>query len=205
MPGTFPPIRAILLLLAVVSFATMTQSVLLPVFAAQILKGSPHTLGLLSAASGLGALGGALYLASRTTVLGLGRVIIVSTTVLGISLAAFAYSQDVWLSAVCLLGVGSGMMIEMAASNTLVQTMVDEDKRGRVLGFYSMAFQGTAPFGSLLAGWLSGFVGIREVVLGSAVLIVLSAALFATQLKRLRRSARPVYEGWEFYRKPRMA
>mgnify|MGYP000240229010 CR=1 FL=1 len=189
----FPPIRTLLMLLSLVSFACMAQSVLMPIFAADLLHGGPHTLGLLSGASGFGALGGALYLASRSSVLGLGRVIIAATTVLGISLAGFACSPYVWLSALCLVGVGAGMMIEMAACNTLIQTMVDEDKRGRVMGFYSMAFQGTAPFGSLLAGWLSRSLGVREVVLGSAVIIVLGAIAFATQIKRLRQSARPVY------------
>ena len=190
----FSPIRALLLLLGVVSFASMTQSVLMPIFAAELLKGGPHTLGLLSAASGLGALGGALYLASRSSVLGLGRVIVGATLVLGVALAAFSWSHNAWLSAFCLVGVGGGMMIEMAACNTLIQTMVDEDKRGRVMGFYSMAFQGTAPFGSLLTGLLSRWIGVREVVFGAAVLIVLAAIAFASQLRRLRQSARPVYE-----------
>ncbi|WP_254508850.1 MFS transporter [Anatilimnocola floriformis] len=190
----FPPIRILLLLLGVVSFASMTQSVLMPVFAAELLKGGPYTLGLLSAASGLGALGGALYLASRPSVLGLGRVIIVATTLLGVSLAAFSWSHIPWLSACCLVGVGAGMMIEMAACNTLIQTMVDEDKRGRVMGFYSMAFQGTAPFGSLLTGLLSQWIGVREVVFGSAVVILIAAITFASQLRRLRQSARPIYE-----------
>jgi MFS family permease len=182
------------LLLSLVSFATMAQAVLMPIFAAELLKGGPNTLGLLSAALGLGALGGALYLASRSTVLGLGRVIIVATIVLAISLAGFAWSHNAWLSGLCLVGVGAGMMVEMAACNTMIQTMVDDDKRGRVMGFYSMAFQGTAPFGSLLAGWLSRQLGVREVVLGSAVVVLLGAIAFATQLKRLRRHVRPVYE-----------
>jgi MFS family permease len=189
----FSPIRTLLLLLGVVSFASMTQSVLLPIFVAELLHGGPNELGLLSAASGLGALCGALYLASRSSVLGLGRVIVIATMVLGIALVGFAWSESMWFSAMCLVGVGAGMMIEMAACNTLIQTMVDDDKRGRVMGFYSMAFQGTAPFGSLLAGWLSHLVGVREVVLGSSVIIILASLTFATQLRRLRRHARPVY------------
>lgn len=146
----FPPIRALLLLLALVSFATMPQAVLLPVFAADVLGGGPHTLGLLSAASGVGAFTGALYLASRSSVLGLG-------------LAGFSRSESVWLSAALLVLTGCGMMVRMAAANTLIQTMVDEDKRGRVMSFFGMAFQGAVPFGSLLAGWLAGFVGVRAV------------------------------------------
>lgn len=190
----FPPIRAMLLLLGLVSFASMAQSVLMPVFAADLLGGGPHTLGLLSAASGTGALGGALYLASRSSVLGLGRVIVAATIVLGIGLAGFACSHNVWLSAMCLVGVGTGLMVEMAACNTLIQTMVDDDKRGRVMGFYSMAFQGAAPFGSLTAGWLTRLIGVRDVVLGSAVVVVVGGLVFATQLRKLRRSARPLYQ-----------
>src|SRR5262249_49590622 len=128
----FPPIRALLLLLALVSFATVPQAVLLPVFAADVLRGGPNTLGLLSAASGLGALAGALYLASRPSVLGLGRLIVAAACVLGLGLASFSQSGSVWLSAVLLVATGAGMMVEMAASNTLLQTMADEDKRGRV-------------------------------------------------------------------------
>ena len=189
----FAPIRALLLLLALVSFAAMPYSVLLPVFAANVLGGGPHTLGLLSAASGVGALAGALYLASRSSVIGLGRVIVVATLALGVSLVAFSQSGAVWLSALFLVLTGAGMMVQMAAANTLIQTMVDEDKRGRVMSFFGMAFQGAAPFGSLLAGWVAGFYGVRAVVTGSGVLVILGALLFAAQLPRLRRAARPVY------------
>jgi MFS family permease len=189
----FPPIRALLLLLALVSFATMPQSVLLPVFAADVLGGGPHTLGLLSAASGLGALAGAVYLASRPSVLGLGRVIIAATLLLGTGLAAFSVSKTVWLSTGLLVLTGAGMMVQMAASNTLIQTMVDEDKRGRVMGFFNMAFQGAAPFGSLLAGWLAVRVGPAAVVLGAGLLVLTGGIAFATQLPRLRRHAHPVY------------
>jgi MFS family permease len=189
----FPPIRALLLLLALVSFASMPQIVLLPVFAADLLGGGPNTLGLLSAASGLGALAAAMYLASRSSVLGLGRVIVVAMVVLGLALAGFSQSSAVWLSAILMVASGAGMMVEMAASNTLIQTMVEEDKRGRVMGFFGMAFQGAAPFGSLLAGWLGGLVGVRTVVLGAGALVLAAGLAFATQLPRLRRHARPVY------------
>jgi MFS family permease len=189
----FPPIRALLLLLALVSFATMPQSVLLPVFAADVLGGGPHTLGLLSAAQGLGALTGALYLASRPSVLGLGRVIVAAAAVLGLGLAGFSQSGSVWLSATLLVATGAGMMVQMAATNTLIQTMVEEDKRGRVMSFYGMAFQGVAPFGSLLGGWLAGAIGSRSVVLGSGVVVLVGGLAFAMQLPRLRRHARPVY------------
>ncbi len=189
----FQPIRALLVLLAVVSFASMPQSVLMPIFAADLLGGGPHTLGLLSAAQGLGALVGALYLAGRSTVLGLGRVIVAAVLGLGLALVGFSQSGSVRLSAVLLVFAGAGMMVQMAASNTLIQTMVDEDKRGRVMGFYGMAFQGVAPFGSLLGGWLAGLAGARTVVLGSGILVIGGGLAFALQLPRLRRHARPVY------------
>lgn len=189
----FPPIRALLLLLALISFATMPQSVLMPVFAADVLRGGPYTLGLLSAAQGLGALSGALYLASRPSVLGLGRVIVAAALILGLGLAGFSRSGSVWVSAALLVATGAGMMVQMAASNTLIQTMVDEDKRGRVMGFYGMAFQGVAPFGSLLGGWLAGVIGARSVVLGSGLLVIAAGLTFASQLPRLRRHARPIY------------
>jgi MFS family permease len=176
-----------------VSFAAMPYSVLLPVFAADVLGGGPHTLGLLSAASGVGALAGAVYLATRVSVLGLGRVVIVATLALGVGLVAFSQSRAVGLSAALLAVTGCGMMVQMAASNTLIQTMVDEDKRGRVMGFFGMAFQGAAPFGSLLAGWLAVRVGPAAVVLGSGVVVLLVGAAFATQLPWLRQHARPVY------------
>src|SRR5579883_2280146 len=157
------PIRSLLLLLGLVSFATMPQSTLLPVFAADVLGGGPHTLGLLSACSGAGALAGALYLASRRSVLGLGRVIAAATLTLGAGLIGFSLSGTVAASAGLLVLTGWGMMVQMAATNTIIQTIVDEDKRGRVMSFYGMAFQGAAPFGSLLAGWLTERVGAPAV------------------------------------------
>ncbi|QEH37544.1 enterobactin exporter EntS [Aquisphaera giovannonii] len=189
----FPPIRALLLLLALVSFATMPQSALLPIFAADVFGGGPYTLGLLSMATGLGALGAALYLASRTSVLGLGRVIVAAAVALGIGLVGFSVAGSIWLAAPLIAVSGAGIMIQLASTNTLIQTMVDEDKRGRVMGFYGMAFQGAAPFGSLLGGWLAGVLGVRLVVAGSGVLVLCGAALFCSQLPRLRRHTRPVY------------
>jgi MFS family permease len=171
----------------------MPQSVLLPVFAGDILHGGPYTLGLLTGASGLGALSGALFLASRTSVLGLGRVIVVATVVLGLGLVGFALSRSVWLSAAFMLATGFGMMVQMAASNTVIQTLVDEDKRGRVMSFYGMAFQGAAPFGSLLAGALADRVGAPAVVFGSGVVCLAAGLAFAALLPRLRERARPVY------------
>jgi len=189
----FPPIRALLLLIGVVSFATMPQSVLLPVFAAEILHGSSNTLAFLSASMGLGAFGGALYLASRSTVLGLGRVIIVANLMLAAGLIGFSESATAWVSCLLLVLTGAGMMVQMAAANTLIQTLVDEDKRGRVMSFFGMAFQGTAPFGSLLGGWLAARFGPSTVVLGSGVVVLMAGGAFASQLRGLRKHARPIY------------
>jgi MFS family permease len=188
----FPPIRALLLLIGVVSFATMPQSVLMPVFAAEVLHGGSNTLAFLSASMGLGAFGGALYLASRSTVLGLGRVILIANVLLGMGLIGFSESTMPWLSCLLLVLTGAGMMVQMAAANTLIQTLVDEDKRGRVMSFFGMAFQGTAPFGSLLGGWLAARYGPSAIVLGSGVVVLSAGAAFASQLSRLRQHARPV-------------
>src|SRR5947209_158273 len=145
-------IRSILLLLGLLSLIGMPYTVLLPIYAGQILHGGAHTLGFLTGAIGVGALGSAAYLAGRKTVLGLGRIIAVTAAVFGTALIVFAYSRWLWLSLFVLIFTGFGMMESMAASNTILQTIVAEDKRGRVMSFYSMAFAGMAPFGSLLAG-----------------------------------------------------
>jgi MFS family permease len=187
-------IRAVLLLLAIVSLMGMPYTVLMPIEATAVLHGQAHTLGFLMAASGAGALAGALYLASRTSVLGLGRVIGVSAAMFGASLIGFALSHTLWLSLVLMVPTGMGMMVQMAASNTVVQMLVDEDKRGRVMSFFAMAFFGTVPFGSLLAGTLAQRIGApRTIGLGGLVCLV-GAALFFRALPELRRHARPTYE-----------
>jgi MFS family permease len=189
----FPPIRALLLLLALVSFMGMPYTVLMPIFAVDYLGGGPYLLGFLMAASGVGALGGALYLASRQTVLGLGNTIVVATSVFGLGLIGFALSRTVWLSLLVMLLTGFGMMVQMAASNTILQTIVAEDKRGRVMSFYSMAFQGMAPFGSLFAGILAREIGPARTVLFGGIACLAGAVLFTLQLPRMRALVRPIY------------
>jgi MFS family permease len=189
----FAPMRAVLLLLALVSFMGMPYSVLLPIFAVDVLQAGPLTLGLLTGATGVGALAGALYLASRRTVLGLGRVIVVATILFGLGLIGFALSRVLWLSLPLLLVVGFGMMVQMAASNTILQTIVDEDKRGRVMSFYSMAFLGMVPLGSLFAGTVAGVVDASGAVLIGGGACVAGGALFAVNLPRLRTMVRPLY------------
>jgi MFS family permease len=189
----FTPIRNILLLLALVSLVGMPYTVLMPIFARDVLHGGPNTLGLLSAATGVGALVSAAYLATRKSVLGLGKVIPITTGIFGSGLVVFGMSHWLALSMFTLLFTGFGMMQQMAASNTILQTIVDEDKRGRVMSFYSMAFQGMAPFGSLLAGYLAARLGAPHTVMICGALCVVGAAWFISQLSRLRAAVRPIY------------
>ena len=189
----FPPIRALLTLLAIVSTMGMPYSVLMPAIARTVLRGGAHTLGFLMTASGVGAVVGALYLASRSTVLGLGRVLTVATLVFGASLVAFSLSRSVTLSLLILPFVGGGMMIETAATNTILQTLVSEEMRGRVMSFYTMAFLGTLPIGSLLAGVLAARAGAPAAIFVGGVACVVAGIVFATRLPRLRELVRPVY------------
>lgn len=187
------PIRSILLLLATVSLLGMPYTVLMPIFAGRILHGGPHTLGILMACTGVGALAGVIALAGRRTVLGLGRVIPISAAIFGCALVAFGFSRMLWLSASLLLAAGFGLMRHMAASNTIVQTIVEEEKRGRVMSFYAMAFAGMSPFGSLLAGVVAARVGAPITVTASGLLCLIGAGLFARELPRLRGVIRPIY------------
>lgn len=190
----FAPIRSLLLLLALISFMGMPYIVLLPIFAANILHGGPYAFGFLTGASGLGALIGALYLASRTTVLGLGRIIVLGSALFGTGLICFGLSCYLWLSLLCMLFTGFGMMVQMASSNTILQTIVDEDKRGRVMSFYTMSFLGVVPFGSLFAGLLAGRIGANYTVMLGGSLCLLGTLVFALRLPQLRILVRPIYE-----------
>ncbi len=189
----FAPVRSILILLALVSLVGMPYTVLMPVFANQILHGGPNTLGWLMAASGIGALTGALYLASRTSVVGLGKLIPLMAGVFGTGLIAFSLSHFVWLSLILMVITGLGFMVQMAVSNTLLQTIVDEDKRGRVMSFYTAAFMGTAPFGSLLAGSVAEKIGAPHTLLLGGLGCVIGALWFAKSLPALRKEVRPIY------------
>lgn len=189
----FAPIGSALLLLALVSTMGMPYSVLMPVFAARVLHGDAHTLGFLLTASGCGALTGALYLASRRSVLGLGRVIIVATITFGVSLVAFALSHWLVLSLVILPVVGAGFMVQMASTNTIIQTVVEERFRGRVMAFYAMAFLGSAPIGSLLAGALAERIGAPATVVLGGVACIAGGLWFASRLPTLRELIRPIY------------
>ncbi|HZQ24788.1 MAG TPA: MFS transporter [Terriglobales bacterium] len=187
------PIRSILLLLALVSLVGMQYTVLMPIFAAKVLHGGPHTLGFLMGASGVGALAGAMSLAARKNVLGLGRVVPTAAALFGAGLIGFGFSHALWLSLVVIMVVGGAMMQQMASSNTILQTIVDEDKRGRVMSLYSMAFLGMAPFGSLLAGGLAARIGAPDTVIVSGALCIVAAGVFSLYLPAIRGAVRPIY------------
>jgi MFS family permease len=187
------PIRSIILLLALVSLVGVPYTVLIPLFAGKILNGGPHTLGLLMTATGVGALAGAIWLATRKSVLGLGRVIPISAALFGAGLLGFALSRTLWLSLPLLVITGAGFMTQMAASNTIVQTIVDDDKRGRVMSFFMMSFLGAAPFGSLLAGSLAERFGAPATLLLGGVCCLAGAGWFALGLEDLRAAIRPIY------------
>jgi MFS family permease len=189
----FPPIRAILLLLALVSIMGMPYTVLMPIFARDILRGGPHTMGFLMGSVGVGALIGAIYLASRKSVIGLTKVIVFASSMFGIGLILFSLSRNLLLSMSMLFFVGMGMMLQMATSNTLLQTLVDDDKRGRVLSFYNMSFFGMAPLGSFLAGSLASKIGTPATVAFGGITCIIGALIFLKILPELRKSMRPIY------------
>src|SRR5215471_6382702 len=184
------PIRALLFLLGVISIVAMPYSVLMPIFADSILHGGPSALGLLMGASGVGALAGAITLAPRRDVRGLGKWVALSSAGFGVSLVAFSISHRLWLSAALLLPAGFSMMVQMAASNTLVQTMSPDNLRGRVMSVYSMMFMGMAPIGSLLAGAVAQRLGAPMAVAGGGVISIIGAAVFGWRLPSLRIEAR---------------
>jgi MFS family permease len=188
-----PAIRWILILLAIVNLAGAPYSVLMPIVAGGILKGGPHTLGFLMAASGVGALISAISLAIRKTVIGLGKMIAISTVLFGASLVLLGVSHWVWLSMVVMLGAGFGLMQQMAASNTILQTIVEDNKRGRVMAFYTMAVLGITPFGSLLAGSFANRFGAPATLVYGGLICLGGGIWFARQLPELRRVIRPVY------------
>ncbi len=191
--SSFTPIRSILILVMSVSLFGIPYTVLLPIFASEILHGGPYTLGFLTAATGLGALISALTLATRRTIVGLGRVIAVTALTFGAGLVAFGLSRWLWLSLPLMLITGFSMMQQMAASNTIMQTIVQEDKRGRVMSFYTMAFVGVAPFGSLIAGFAASRIGAPYTVMAGGALSMLAALWFSRRLQGIREVVRPIY------------
>jgi MFS family permease len=189
----FIPIRNILLLLAFVSLMGMPYTTLMPIFAGKVLHGGPSTLGFLMAASGVGALASAIVLAMRRTVLGLGRLIAMTAGLFGAALIGFGLSRWLWLSLLLMLLAGYGMMQQMAASNTILQTIVEENKRGRVMSYYTIAFAGAAPFGNLIEGAAANWIGAPATLVIGGALCVLGALWFSRELPRVRAVVRPLY------------
>ncbi len=189
----FPPIRSIIFFIGWISLVGMAYTTLMPVFAKDILHGDSKTYGFLMAAIGLGAIIGAIFLASRRSVLGLGRIIAIASSIFGIGLISFSLSHALWLSLSLLLLAGFGMMVHMASSNTILQTMVDDDKRGRVMSLYVMAFMGMAPFGSLAGGSLAGRIGAPDTLIIGGALCILGSFMFSRKLPSIREMVRPIY------------
>ena len=189
----FAPIRSVLLLLSTVSLMGMSYSVLMPAFAKEILHGNSHTFGFLMGASGLGALSGALYLASRRSVLGLGKLLPIAASTFGGGLILLSFSRNFPVALIFMIITGAGMMLLMASSNTILQTIVDEDKRGRIMSFYTMAFMGTAPFGSFLAGSLAKVIGTPWTLTIGGCMCIVGAVIFGRKLPKLKKIVHPIY------------
>jgi MFS family permease len=184
------PIRALLLLLALVSFTGMPYAVLMPVFADRVLHAGARGLGILMGASGVGALAGSIMLALRSTVRGLGRWVAVSCTIFGATLIAFGLSRALWLSVAILVPLGAAMMVQMSSSNTLIQSMVPDELRGRVMAAYTMMFMGMGPLGSLAGGTVADRVGAPIAVMAGGAITIVAAAIFSMRLPVLRGPAR---------------
>ncbi|WP_397568224.1 MFS transporter [Schlesneria sp. T3-172] len=198
----FAPLRVLLMLLAVVSFMAMSTSVLIPVFARDILQGGARTQGFLMGANGIGALAAALYLASRKSVLGLGRAILLATVCYGVSQIAFSFSDRLPLSLPIMALSGFCMMLQMASTNTLIQTITEEDKRGRVMSLYAMAFTGVAPLGSLFGGAMAAQIGAPATVRLCGTCCIAAGIAFGLQIPRMRKLVRPIYEAAGILPKP---
>jgi len=184
------PIRALLLLLGLVSLMGMPYAILMPIFADKYLGGGSDTLGYLMGASGFGALVAALVLASRRQVFGLGRWVAIACGAFGVSIVLFSFSRSFWLSVLLLIPVGFSMMTQMSSSNTLVQAMIPDALRGRVMSVYSMMFMGMAPFGALLAGSLAEIIGAPETVALGGIVCILGSFVFWYNLSGLEKEGR---------------
>jgi MFS family permease len=190
----FQPIRTILLLFSLISLMGYPYAVLMPVFAAQVLHGGAYTLGWLTTASGVGALISALSLAVRKSVLGLTRMLQIASAMLGGALILFGLSHTLWLSLALMVFVGFGLMQGAAASNTIIQSLVPEDKRARAMSYYTMAFFGAAPFGSLLAGSLAHWIGAPYTVMVTGTFCIAGSLWFTLKLPKISEQIQPIYE-----------
>lgn len=194
----FTPIKYLIFLLAFISLIAMPFSVLMPVFAKEILLGDSHTFGFLMGGTGIGALLVGIYLASKRTILRLGSIVPFAAGILGIGLVSLSLSRAFYLSLLLMVITGLGMMLLTASSNIVLQTVVDDDKRGRVMSFYTMAILGTAPFGSLLTGWLAKVIGAPYTILLGGIMCLTGALLFYQKLPELKRKVKSIYDKMEF-------
>ena len=190
----FLPIKAILLLFSVTSLLGMPYMILMPVFAHDVLHGGPHTLGYLMTASGVGGLTSALVLAARKSVRGLTTVIPIAAALVGTGLILFGLSRNFWVSLVLMFLTGYGLLQGLAASNTVIQTLVPEDKRGRVMSYYTMAFIGVAPFGALLAGGLAKAFSAPHAVMLTGAGCIVGALWYSAELPKVKAVVDPIYE-----------
>jgi Arabinose efflux permease len=190
----FAPIKHLIVLLAVVNLMGSSYQVLMPVFAKEILHGDSDTFGFLMGAAGIGALLGAAYLASRESILRLGRMVPAAATLFGAGLIALAFTNFFPATLGIMIFIGLGLMLNTASSNTILQTITDDDKRGRVMSFYMMAIMGTAPFGSLLAGSMAKLIGTQYAILVGGVASVAGALVFFKKLPKLKAIVKPLYD-----------
>jgi len=188
------PIRTLLTNLGLVSMFGMQHSTLMPIVAGDVLHGGPNTLGFLMSAVGVGALVGTVSLTMRKSVLGLGKRIMIATAMTGAALMAFSFAQLLWVAVLILPFLGFGLMQQMAPTNTILQTIVDDEKRGRVMSFYSMAFLGMSPFGALWAGELAARAGAPTTLFVNGCVCLAASLLFWRRLPSIRRVVRPIYQ-----------
>lgn len=189
-----PLIRSVLLLLALFSLMATPYMTLTPIFATQVLGGDAYTLGFLTSASGVGALIGGIYLSTRKSVLGLGKIIAFAPMLCGIGIIVFALSRTLWLSMLMLLIVGLGSILQISSSNTVIQTIVEDDKRGRVMSLFTMALLGMFPFGNLFAGILAERIGAPNTLVIGGIFCILGSLVFARYLPKIRRATRSIYQ-----------
>lgn len=189
----FKPIFAILVMLSVFALAGSPYTVLMPAFVKSVLRGNASTYGLLMSSSGLGAIGATIYLASRKNAQGLIKAIPAAMGLFGAAMAAFSFSRASSTCAFFIFFAGFSMMIQIASSNTIIQTVVDEDKRGRVMSLYAMSLMGVMPFGGLLAGSVAGKISVHYTLLAGAVICMVAALVFSSKLSRLTKLLQPVF------------
>ena len=187
------PIRSGLVLLAIISTAGVPYTVLMPAVVDETFGGGPDLLGWLMGAIGIGALAGALYLANRETVVGLGRVILIGALSFGAGLVIFSMTSSIWLAAPTLAVAGAGFIVQAASTNTIIQTIVDERFRGRVMAFYTMAFFGSVPVGSLISGVVATYIGATATIRVGGLVCIVAGLWFAMRLPVLRAAVRPIY------------